>query len=189
MFYPYQYLWGDWPWAPHLHRADSRFAHNQWERALLCNDFPHWLGASLESALFTCLILGDFFTLLEPHIYMCDFRHFFPLCWQNHFSIIVFRVKSPSCFGFYIIMLHDFEYQHDIYILSVFTFKWNKVVAYASLKFWTFGTSPQSAYTLIILIMVPYCGLCVTKYIPSGLVFKFPFELGDTYITYIVGLQ
>ena len=32
-------------------RADSRFAPNQWETALLCIDVSHWLGASLESAL------------------------------------------------------------------------------------------------------------------------------------------
>ena len=31
--------------------ADSRFAANQWETALLCNDVSHWLGANLESAL------------------------------------------------------------------------------------------------------------------------------------------
>ena len=31
--------------------ADCRFASNQWETALLCNDVSHWLGASLESAL------------------------------------------------------------------------------------------------------------------------------------------
>ena len=35
---------------PVIHRADSRFAPNQWETALLCNDASHWLGASLESA-------------------------------------------------------------------------------------------------------------------------------------------
>ena len=33
-------------------RADSRFALSQWEAVLLCNDVAHWLGASLESALF-----------------------------------------------------------------------------------------------------------------------------------------
>ena len=33
-------------------RADSRFAPSQWETALHCNDVPHWLGASLESALY-----------------------------------------------------------------------------------------------------------------------------------------
>ena len=32
-------------------RADSRFGPCQWETALLCNDASHWLGASLESAL------------------------------------------------------------------------------------------------------------------------------------------
>ena len=31
-------------------RADSRFAPSQWEIVLLCN-VSHWLGASLESAL------------------------------------------------------------------------------------------------------------------------------------------
>ena len=35
----------------YIPRADSRFAPSQWETALLCNDFSHWLGANLESAL------------------------------------------------------------------------------------------------------------------------------------------
>ena len=33
-------------------RADSRFAPSQWEMVLLCNNVSHWLGASLESALY-----------------------------------------------------------------------------------------------------------------------------------------
>ena len=33
------------------YQADSRFASSQWEMALLCNAFSHWLDASLESAL------------------------------------------------------------------------------------------------------------------------------------------
>ena len=38
--------------APYLQlcRADSRFVHNQWETALLCNDVSHWLGTRLGSA-------------------------------------------------------------------------------------------------------------------------------------------
>ena len=32
-------------------RAESRFAPNKWETALLCNDVSHWLVAHLESAL------------------------------------------------------------------------------------------------------------------------------------------
>ena len=36
-----------------IHRADSRFAANQWKTALLCNDVSHWLGARLVSALYT----------------------------------------------------------------------------------------------------------------------------------------
>ena len=35
-------------------RADARFVSSQWETALLCNDVSHWLGASLESALWVC---------------------------------------------------------------------------------------------------------------------------------------
>ena len=39
-------------------RADSRFAPNQWETALHCNNASHWLGASLESDL-TPVSLGQ----------------------------------------------------------------------------------------------------------------------------------
>ena len=38
------------PWC--FYRADPRFAPSQWDTALLCNNISHWLGASLESALF-----------------------------------------------------------------------------------------------------------------------------------------
>ena len=38
-------------------RADSRLAPSQWETALLCNDVSHWLGASLESALWDAIAL------------------------------------------------------------------------------------------------------------------------------------
>ena len=34
-------------------RADSRFAPSQWEMSLQSNAISHWLGASLESALYT----------------------------------------------------------------------------------------------------------------------------------------
>ena len=32
-----------------IYWADTSFAPCQWETALLCNDFSHWLGANLES--------------------------------------------------------------------------------------------------------------------------------------------
>ena len=35
-----------------ISQADSRFVPRQWETVLLCNNFSHWLGASLESALY-----------------------------------------------------------------------------------------------------------------------------------------
>ena len=44
-------------------RSDSRFALSQWETALLCNDVSHWLGASLESALWpgaSCMVIWEF---------------------------------------------------------------------------------------------------------------------------------
>ena len=42
-----------WVYSCHrIYMADSRFASSQWETALLCNDVSHWLGASLESALY-----------------------------------------------------------------------------------------------------------------------------------------
>ena len=42
-------------WEKILHWADSRFEPSQRETALLCNNDSHWLGASLESTLFTYL--------------------------------------------------------------------------------------------------------------------------------------
>ena len=36
-----------WDWC----RDDSKIAPSQWDVALLCNGVSHWLGASLESAL------------------------------------------------------------------------------------------------------------------------------------------
>ena len=38
------------------HSADSRLAPSQWQTALLCNDISHWLGASLESAMYQMLL-------------------------------------------------------------------------------------------------------------------------------------
>ena len=46
--------WGLWIWftLSAITKANSRFAPSQWETALLCNDVSHWLGASLQSALY-----------------------------------------------------------------------------------------------------------------------------------------
>ena len=45
-------LWMWWHSMEGYIRADFRFAPNQWEMALLCNNVSHWLGASLDSALY-----------------------------------------------------------------------------------------------------------------------------------------
>ena len=36
----------------YIYRADSRSSPSQWETALLCDNVSHWLGASLESAMY-----------------------------------------------------------------------------------------------------------------------------------------
>ena len=58
----------DWAWTCHcntsgspiyiyiyiyMHRTDSRHAPSQWETSLQSNTVSHWLGANLESALYT----------------------------------------------------------------------------------------------------------------------------------------
>ena len=43
-------------------RADSRFAHSQWETALLCNDVSHWLGANLDSVQYIVTRIVHIFT-------------------------------------------------------------------------------------------------------------------------------
>ena len=52
--------------------TDSRFVPSQWEAALLCNDVSHWLGASLESALWLNL---DHYTDVsnhQPHCFLLN---------------------------------------------------------------------------------------------------------------------
>ena len=48
-------------------RADSGFAPNQWEMALLCDDISHWLGASLETGL-SQMIWGTFTLRISENI-------------------------------------------------------------------------------------------------------------------------
>ena len=62
-------------------RADSRFALGQWETALLCNDFSHWLGTSLGSALLSVrwrleLTLGFWASFqYRTSFCVCNFRN------------------------------------------------------------------------------------------------------------------
>ena len=58
---------------------DSRFAPSQWEKALLCNDFSHWLGTNLESALKIIAFLSN----------ACMFRH--------QISIIHLKDNDKKC--------------------------------------------------------------------------------------------
>ena len=48
------------------YKADARFEPSQWETALLCNDVFHWLGASLESALWVCCDSIFFIMSIKP---------------------------------------------------------------------------------------------------------------------------
>ena len=66
-------------------RADSRFALSQWGTALLCNGVSHWLGASLESALWSiisknisttvCSIM--FLSGVAPRALVCEYLPIF----------------------------------------------------------------------------------------------------------------
>ena len=47
-------------------RADSKLAPSWWETSLLCNDVSHWLGASLDSALFIVVITDWLCCRVEP---------------------------------------------------------------------------------------------------------------------------
>ena len=73
-------------------RVDSRFAPSQRETALLCNDVSHWLGASLESALYmlclVCCCQGG-----EPDI--STVAKMVLNDWQR--GKIPFFVKPPGC--------------------------------------------------------------------------------------------
>ena len=40
-----------------IHLVDSEFTPSQWETTLHCNDVSHWLGTSLEPALFQLSVL------------------------------------------------------------------------------------------------------------------------------------
>ena len=48
-----------------MHRVDSRFAPSQWEMALLCNNLSHWLGVSLESAMYAYIEYALGFVVLS----------------------------------------------------------------------------------------------------------------------------
>ena len=58
-----------------LIRADSRFVPSQWKTSLLCNDIPHWLGASLESALLIHVLIDSWrhhqMETFSPSVALC----------------------------------------------------------------------------------------------------------------------
>ena len=71
---------------------NSRFARSQWETALLCNDVSHSLGASLESALRTCVSDQVSMTWIS-----------------NHFLKILLDIITYLCFWYTCprAMIHD----------------------------------------------------------------------------------
>ena len=93
----------------HFYRADSRFAPSQWETALHCNNVSHWLGASLESALFLHPI-----KLLQ--VYISDNT----VCWldcSSHISVIfsLFLPPKTSLNHHILSMLSAFGYHQLLY--------------------------------------------------------------------------
>ena len=64
------------------HRADSRCAPSQWEKTLLCNDASHWLGASLESAVWHAMCRPRFECIFFKEVSM-----FYSTSTQTYFQV------------------------------------------------------------------------------------------------------
>ena len=68
---------------------------SQWEMVLLCNNVSHWLGASLESSLKSCLDLAVVWPLSPPHCcargsgILCD-------CWQSSWQHLPLGVTTVN---------------------------------------------------------------------------------------------
>ena len=69
------------------HRADSRFAPSQWETALFCNDISHWLGASLESALYQIVFMHNLNSTWK--------LLYWPI--QDHYHALIIRQTNRKC--------------------------------------------------------------------------------------------
>ena len=81
-------------WFIYSTRADSRLAPRQWETVLLSIDASHWLGASLESALCTCVFLAVCSIVIICHQ---TFRLANPCAlWCGKFSQILRILKRKS---------------------------------------------------------------------------------------------
>ena len=76
-------------------RADSRFAPSQWETALLCNDVSHWLGARLESALYTKTCPGPHSSQISSNY--CNTY----LSQKTSFWVSVFIIQGNSTLAFF----------------------------------------------------------------------------------------
>ena len=92
----------------HIIRADPRFAPNQWETALLCNDVSHWLGANLESALIMArtMCIFVFGNLLQisrwnTETTICKKKINFVImqCWNIETTICKKKSTLSSCSG------------------------------------------------------------------------------------------
>ena len=82
----------------HDDRADSRFASSQWETVLLFNGVSHWLGASLESALWWAAVStpnGDVILTSWWRHQMETFSALLAFCVQKSpvFSLISTRIN------------------------------------------------------------------------------------------------
>ena len=63
-------------------KAHSRFAPSQWKTALLSNDVSHWLGASIESALYLPARTTAGRTITGPSIPWMIVKYFVKIRWH-----------------------------------------------------------------------------------------------------------
>ena len=97
-------------WHTETHyRAYSTFALSQWETALLCSDFSHWLAATLKSALHYILVT-------EVQLYVGSHWASFRL---GHGQVITcmisYEIKEYAAIMFYHMKTSKCSYQYWLY--------------------------------------------------------------------------
>ena len=131
-----------WGCVATTYRADSRFAHSQWETSLQSNALSHWMGANLESAknlleepprvhpselieskcarfvrrVWKSPVMVQSNRWFMPNFFMLDL-------YREHLSLIVMMRWHylPHSWWFILIFLNNAVYCHGVLIRIMFT--------------------------------------------------------------------
>ena len=88
-------------------RDDSRFVPSQSQTALLCNDASHWLGASLQSALYS--------TCHSTRSHLCSEWFYFPQQCPSWRCIAYHILTRPSYQHTYRVAIAEYTMHSDTY--------------------------------------------------------------------------